>query len=156
MEIYEIFTEKMDKEVINMISNPYTFAGITGHICITKVFDKADNSFKLFSEAKMPDLTMFQAIFVFDHESEDSTRGILKYNTSIREVSYTIDTFDKSIFGNIDIMIGQRELRFVNNLEIKKGFFKKKDREDLLKHILNDHIKPFLTSYGVKIIETRL
>ncbi|ARM75359.1 hypothetical protein [Acidianus manzaensis] len=157
MEIYEISTEKMDKDIVNMLSNPYIFSGITGHICITRVFDKSSKSFKLYSEAENPDLTKFQAIFIFDHDSEDITRGILKYNISIRQVSYEIDTFDKSLSGNFDIIFSQRDLRFIDNLDVKKGLFSaKKTRQEFIKHIINDHIKPFLLSYGIKIVNTNI
>lgn len=155
MEIYEI---SIDKNVTELLKNPYIFAGITGHILLTNVFDRATNTFKPYSESSQPDLTKFQAVYIFDHEGNDFTRGVLKYIFETNQLSYYFETIDGSINGNLDIIPTQRTIKFVNNVNIRGGglFSSKKNRKDLIKHILIDHVKPFLILHGVRIINEYL
>ncbi|BFH74046.1 hypothetical protein SJAV_19900 [Sulfurisphaera javensis] len=136
------------------IFNPFIFTGITGHILISKVYDRSTRSYTVYTQAREPDLSKFQIFIVLDHETAEFNRGTMTVTPKFSGILYHIETFDNTVQGDLEILIQERSIVFIDNITIKKGLLGRRTQSELMSHVINDHIEPFLASLGIKTYDS--
>lgn len=139
-------------ELKQFLFNPFLFSGITGHLLISKIFDQSTKSYVNLSQAKEPDLSKYQVFIVYDHETTEFNRGIMIVYPKFSGIIYHIETFDNTLNGDFEILVQDKKLLFIDNIKVKKSIFGGRSYSELTKHIINDHIKTFLSSLGLDVV----
>jgi len=132
--------------LVYLLTDPYYFSGVTGHISIFKVYDKEAMDFLPPSKVRSP-ANKFK-VSVLINEDKLKVLGARMEGPELFAdvVSYK---FSGGVKGGIEFTFRQREGKPIAsiyaNMEYKGGFFLSR-KANLAEHVVRDHLVPFISS----------
>ena len=155
---YNVTLHVSREKVIEILSEPFFFSGISGHVEIVKVFDSTVQDFVEPAKARSP-ASRFKVIYVFELKDERvlATVGELLGPTfTPNGVSYSGFTVDGKLKWGLNIEVKgitdiETQVKFTITVECGESFFgkllsKQKNCGEVLGMIIKGHIIPYLVS----------
>ena len=156
---YEITVRASRERVVEILSDPFLFAGISGHMEIVKVFDSAVQDFVELAEAKSP-TARFKVAYIFDIKDGKTSTEVGEMTGPVftpEGVSYSGFTEDGKLNWSLNIEVKgitgtESQVRFSGNVECEESFvgrllLKWKSCGELLEKMVKGHIIPYLFSF---------
>lgn len=156
---YDVTLHVPREKVIEVLSDPFLFSGISGHVEIVRVFDSTVQDFVEPAKAKSP-ASRFKVIYVYQLKDERvfATVGELSGPTfTPNGVSYSGFTVDGKLKWSLNIEVKgvtdtETQVKFTSTVECEESFFdklltKQKNCGEILGMVIRSHIIPYLVSF---------
>ena len=156
---YGVAVRASRERVLEVLSDPFLFAGISGHMEIVKVFDSAVQDFVEPAEAKSP-TAKFKVVYVFDLKDGKTSTALGEMTGPVftpEGVSYSGFTDDGKLNWSLNIEVKgitgtESQVRFSGNVECEETLVDRllsrwKSCSELLDMMVRGHIIPYLLSF---------
>lgn len=156
---YDVTLHVPREKVIEVLSDPFLFSGISGHVEIVRVYDSTVQDFVEPAKAKSP-ASRFKVIYVYQLKDERAlaTVGELSGPTfTPNGVSYSGFTEDGKLKWSLNIEVkgitdAETQVKFTSTAECEESFFgkllsKQKNCGEVLGMVIRGHIIPYLVSF---------
>ena len=156
---YEVTVSAARERVMQVLSDPFTFAGITGHMEAIQVFDSAVQDFVEPGNAKSP-TAKYRVVYIFELRDNRVSTAVGQMegpNFTPEGLSYNGSTDDGKLKWSLNVEVkGVTELEsrvtFSGNVECEESFLerlvsKQKGCAEFLNKIVKSHIIPYLTTF---------
>ena len=154
---YEQVVQASRDAIITLVSDPFLFAGVMGHIAILQVYDEKSKDFVTPSSLSKPS-NKFKVTYIFGtpenkvYTSLGEMEGPL---LSVQGVSYKGFAYDNSVKWSVDILArpakgSETLVRILVSADYERSFFSRllgRPQFDLAEHIVKDHILPYMRFY---------
>lgn len=156
---YNLTLHLSKEKVLEVLSDPFLFSGISGHVEIVKVFDSTVQDFIEPAKAKSP-ASKFKVIYVFELKDDRALTTVGEMSGPIftpNGVSYSGFTEDGKLTWSLNIEVKgitetETQVKFTTTVECEESFInrffsKQRDCGELLERMVRGHIIPYLVSF---------
>ena len=156
---YDVTLQVSREKVIEVLSDPFFFSGISGHVGIAKVFDSTVQDFVEPAKAKSP-ASRFKVVYVFELKDERVLAAVGELSGPTftpNGVSYSGFTEDGKLKWSLNVEVKgvtdtETQVKFTSTVECEESFFgkllsKQKNCGEILGMIIRGHVIPYLVSF---------
>jgi hypothetical protein len=132
--------------LVYLLTDPYYFSGVTGHISVFKVYDEEARDFLPPSKVRGPANKFRVSVLVNEDRLKVLGARMEGPELFVDVVSYK---FSGGVKGVVEFTFRQREgkltVSIYANMEYKGGLFLSR-KANLAEHVVRDHLVPFISS----------
>ena len=153
---YELVVEAPKEAVLSLVSDPFTIAGVMGHVAILLAYDEKAKEWVPPGSLSSPSDKFRVAYIYLEHEKVSAALGEMKGPiASVDSISYKGFSYDNTLKWELDIYVktlraSETQVRISYLVENQRPFLARligRPHPSAPDHIVKDHIIPYLKLY---------